>query len=106
MASRAMIRAIGAVALNVPSWSVTDPPEPGRENVSVRRTGQTSVSAETCGIRDGAHTKVARDPPSALESAPDGKVRRPPPPAGGARGLRVDDGTPGAVHHGHGRGLA
>src|SRR5215210_8206136 len=56
--------------------------------------------------RDGAHTRVARDPRPALEFAPDGQVRRAPPPLGGDRGLWLHDGPPGALDHGHRRGPA
>ena len=57
MASRAINRAMGALALNLPllvSW--TDPPDPGRENVSVRRTHQTSAAPKLAVSRDAAHT--------------------------------------------------
>src|SRR3954452_19070565 len=58
MASRAINRAMGALALNLPllgRW--TDPPDPDRENVSVRWCGQTSDASETCGFEEpGART--------------------------------------------------
>jgi hypothetical protein len=50
MATNAVIRAMGALALKLPLVVVwIDPPDPGRENVSVRARIQTPPEAETCG---------------------------------------------------------